>query len=173
MVTDPSIYVWEGQRMKVIVPVFVDDVTILSPSTQKVNEVKALLKRHFKTRDLGPISFLLGIAITRDRPNRTIQLCQRQFIVDLLERFGMADCQPVTTPMTPGLRLSKDDAPKTCCLWYFTTATLQKRFEPKTFTYHIRQPHFHSLSGMLTTQPSFHIPISMRRGCYMHTPSLI
>lgn len=67
MVTDPSIYVWEKEDMKVITPVFVDDMTILSPSTQKSNEVKALLRKHFKTRDLSPISYLLGIAITHDR----------------------------------------------------------------------------------------------------------
>ncbi|KIJ15697.1 hypothetical protein PAXINDRAFT_39134, partial [Paxillus involutus ATCC 200175] len=30
----------------------------------------------------------------------------------MLERFGMANCKPVTTPMDPGARLSRSQAPE-------------------------------------------------------------
>lgn len=113
LVSDTSIYVWEGKGAKVIVPVFVDDVAISAKSIEHANKLKALLGKHFNIRDLGPISFLVGIAITRDRKNRTTWLSQRQYIIDLLERFGMANCAPVQTPMNPGLLLSKTDGPQT------------------------------------------------------------
>lgn len=113
LVSDMSIYVWERKGIKVIIPVFVDDVTIMTKSIQLANNVKTLLNRHFKVRNLVPISFLLGIAITRDRKNRTMWLSQRQYIIDLLDRFGMSTCAPVLTPMEPGLNITKEDAPKT------------------------------------------------------------
>ena len=31
----------------------------------------------------------------------------------MLSRYGMGDCKPVSTPMDPGLCLSRDDGPKT------------------------------------------------------------
>jgi hypothetical protein len=55
---------------------------------------------------------LLGIQITRDRPKRTIALCQRLYILDILERFSMSNCKPVLTPMIPGLRLTAAMSPK-------------------------------------------------------------
>ena len=54
---------------------------------------------------------LLGIEITRDRPNRRLMLLQRQYILDMLERYGQADSTPVKTPMVPGTNLSVSMAP--------------------------------------------------------------
>ena len=71
------------------------------------------LSEHFKLRDLGPTSFLLGIQITRDRSNRRISLSQRQYILDMLERYGFSGCSPIKTPMEPKLRLSAQDGPST------------------------------------------------------------
>ncbi len=66
------------------------------------------LATHFKCRDLGATEFLLGVGITRDRKTRSIALHQRQFILDILERYNMSDCSPVLTPMSPGLVLTKE-----------------------------------------------------------------
>lgn len=47
----------------------------------------------------------------RDRSRRLLTLSQHQFIQDILERFNLADVRPVTTPLDPGARLSKEQAP--------------------------------------------------------------
>jgi hypothetical protein len=52
------------------------------------------------------------VAIRRDRANRKIYLSQKQYIMDILKRFGMDNCSTVDTPMNPGLRLSRDQCPK-------------------------------------------------------------
>jgi len=36
-----------------------------------------------------------------------------QYILDMLERYGMTDCKPVSTPMSPGAKLSSSMAPST------------------------------------------------------------
>ena len=112
--SDRSVYVWQrSDGFKVIVPVFVDDLTLASKSKAAIAEVKAALKKAFKLRELGPTSFLLGVAVTRNRSKRTLQLSQRQYIIEMLERFNMADCSAVSTPMDPGVRLCAAMSPQT------------------------------------------------------------
>ena len=59
-----------------MVPVFIDDITIASNSAAESDRIVQELSTAFKLRDLGPTSFLLGIEIARDRPNRRISLAQ-------------------------------------------------------------------------------------------------
>jgi hypothetical protein len=59
--SDLSVFIWEKDGVNVIVPVFVDDITLASKSKEKIAEIKGLLTQRFKLRDLGPTSFLLGI----------------------------------------------------------------------------------------------------------------
>ena len=56
------------------------------------------LSQHFKLRDLGPTTQLLGIKIDRNWKKHSITISQYQYCLDILERFGMADCKPISTP---------------------------------------------------------------------------
>ena len=109
--SDSSIYIWSKDGVKVIIPVFVDDLTLVSKSKKDIDRVKSDLSKIFKMKDLGPTTFLLGIQVDHNREARTLSLSQRQYILDMLTRFNMTDCKPVTTPMEPGLRLTTDTSP--------------------------------------------------------------
>lgn len=113
LVSDPAIYLWTGRGVKIVIPVFVDDITIIAQSKERVQWVKNLLAKHFNVKDLGEISWLLSMKVERDRKRRTLYLSQRQYIIDLLDRFDMSQSKPVETPMNPGYKLSNDDCPKT------------------------------------------------------------
>lgn len=111
--SDSSVYVWEKDGVKVVVPVFMDDLTLVSKSKAAINDVKAKLSAVFKLKDMGPIKFLLGVQIDYDRERRTIQLSQRQYIIDILARFNMPTCSGVKMPMAPGIQLNKSMGPST------------------------------------------------------------
>ena len=72
--SDHSVYIYTKGDVKVIMPVYIDDITIASTSPEAVDSVVEELKKHFKLRDLGDTSYLLGVHITRDRSKRTISL---------------------------------------------------------------------------------------------------
>jgi hypothetical protein len=108
-----SVFIWEKDGVRVIVPVFVDDITLASKSKEKIAEIKGLLAQCFKLRNLGPTSFLLGVQIDRERSTRMLHLSQRQYTLNLLDRFGFADCSPVSTPLDPGSRLDMSQCPQT------------------------------------------------------------
>jgi hypothetical protein len=40
--------------------------------------------------------------------SKDIAISQRQYAVNMLEQYGMSDCKPVSTPMLPGLSLTKE-----------------------------------------------------------------
>lgn len=106
-----SIWVYASGDVRIIIPVFVDDLTIAAKSTESARNVITKLREFFKLRDLGPTSFLLGVEIIRDRPRRSLTLSQRQYSLDILARVGMSDCNSVSTPLDPSIKLSKDMGP--------------------------------------------------------------
>ena len=94
-----TIYIYAKADVRVILPVFVDDMTFASKSAAAIDQLILELSQHFKLQDLGATTQLLGIKIDRDRSKRSITISQHQYCLDILERFGMADCKPISTPM--------------------------------------------------------------------------
>ena len=93
----------------VILAIHVDDCTITGSSADLLRQYKEQIAARFKMTDLGPISWLLGIEIIRDREARTISLCQRSYITSILRRFNyLEDIKPVATPMDPNVHLSNE-----------------------------------------------------------------
>ena len=57
--------------------------------------------------DLGDVHWILNMEVTCDRQKQTIKLSQSQYIEDILERHGLADCKPAATLMEVNLKLEK------------------------------------------------------------------
>ncbi|KAK9684337.1 hypothetical protein RND81_10G203400 [Saponaria officinalis] len=60
----------------------------------------------FEMSDLGLMNYFLGIEVVQS--NDGIFLSQKKYVRDLLERFQMKDCNPVSTPVECGMKLHKD-----------------------------------------------------------------
>lgn len=71
---------------------YVDDLLIAARTQRQVNKVKLQIFETFDGKDLGPVSFFLGVKITRDRATRTIYLSQQGYIEKLLKDCGMDSC---------------------------------------------------------------------------------
>ena len=97
--------------------------------------------------DLGPLHHFLGINVSRTKS--TLFLSQRQYILDVLSRSGMYDCQPSRTPADIGAKLSTEGD-------------------------HVSDPtHYRSITGALQyvtlTRPD--ISYSVQQAClFMHDP---
>jgi len=93
-------------------PVFVDNITLAGEDGDMINSVIHKLSSHFKLRDLGPTTQLLGMKIHKDHPNRTLSISQSQFTINLLQEHGLQDCKPISTPLNPGSHLSSSMSPQ-------------------------------------------------------------
>jgi hypothetical protein len=101
-----SIYIYSKGDIKVIVLVFIDDITLVSKSESAMASAVTELSKHFKLRDLGSTTLLLGIQVKQDCSNGSIPLSQEHYIRELLEHFNMDDANPLSTPLSPGSVLS-------------------------------------------------------------------
>ena len=110
---DTCVYLCKSGDTFTILAVHVDDMLIVSNSKPKLAEIKLGLARYFKVKDLGEVKFLLGIEVLRDRQAGIVDISQRAYIEQLLERFNLQDVKPATTPLSSGIRLTQDDCPAT------------------------------------------------------------
>ena len=80
-------------------------------SEELIEQYKQKFHAHYALTDLGPLHWLLGIKVTRDRAACTISLSQTTYINSILSWFNLSDAHPYQVPMTPSLTLSRHDAP--------------------------------------------------------------
>jgi hypothetical protein len=76
-----------------------DDNIIVISAGCFIAEFKTAFGRRVNLQDMGPVSWLLGMTLERDRSSHTIKIGERQRVLDMLERFNMDDCKPVDSPM--------------------------------------------------------------------------
>ena len=73
---DPGVFHARIEDHPIIIAVHVDDCTITGSSAELLQEYKQKINARHTITDLGPIHWLLGIKVTRDREARTISLSQ-------------------------------------------------------------------------------------------------
>ena len=63
-----------------------------------IETVKEKLMDKFKMADMGDVSLVLGIQVTRDRERGTLTITQEDYTKSILDRFGMGSCNSLSTP---------------------------------------------------------------------------
>ena len=63
------------------------------------------MQQTFALKDLGKLSYFLGIEVSKIRNG--IHLSQVKYIVDVLAKHDLVNCSPVPTPMSTGQQLTK------------------------------------------------------------------
>jgi Reverse transcriptase (RNA-dependent DNA polymerase) len=94
-----------------ILAVHVDDCIITSSSSELMQQYKKELNVRYSLTDLGPIHWLLGIQVTRDRARHTISLSQSNYIESIATRYGLINAKAQNSPMIPNVLYSKEDSP--------------------------------------------------------------
>jgi transposase InsO family protein len=108
---DTCVYQLRKGDLLVLVALYVDDLLLLSNSLDGLSALKKDLCKRFSMADLGEAHYILGIQIDRDRATRTLSISQREYVHKVLQRFEMADCKAVTTPLATNAQLTKADSP--------------------------------------------------------------
>ncbi|XP_053235887.1 uncharacterized protein LOC128409424 [Podarcis raffonei] len=106
-VADPCLYTKGTGNKYLMLLIFVDDLLVAGSSTDEIQKLTSQLEKRFKFKALGPVSNYLEVEV-RQEADGSFLLSQKEKILHLIEQFGMENCKPVQTPMTP-------DFPKTVC----------------------------------------------------------
>lgn len=115
---DPSLYMLKDSEYFAAIALYVDDIILTGSKKDVIIQAKGILQSCFDVKDMGEISFCLGIHVKigihvkRDKLLGTCHLSQERYIKMMLERFGMSDCHPVGMPMSAGEKICLAMCPK-------------------------------------------------------------
>ncbi|KAJ0787642.1 putative RNA-directed DNA polymerase [Helianthus annuus] len=103
--SDTSLFVYSRDSVICYVLVYVDDIIITGSSSAYVTGLIERLHSQFALKDLGALSYFLGVQATFHED--TLHLSQQRYLCDLLQRTGLAECRPLSTPVSSGRQLSR------------------------------------------------------------------
>jgi hypothetical protein len=104
-----SFFIYRRGSDTVYLLLYVNDIVLTASTADLLHRTIIALEREFAMKDLGPLHHFLGITVER-RP-QGLFLHQRQYAIDILEKAGMSDCKPCSTPVDTQAKLSEDDVP--------------------------------------------------------------
>lgn len=87
--------------------VYVDDLILITESTESMSKLNLALKRRYKMKDMGQLLYVLGISVVQDKANNFILLNQKHYIEAFLQQYGMDNANPVTTVADANVKLRK------------------------------------------------------------------
>nr|XP_023925786.1 uncharacterized protein LOC112037207 [Quercus suber] len=96
---DSSLFVFDSHQTIIYLLVYVDDIIITGNSSSQVSHLVTALSKDFELKDLGALSYFLGIQILPSRFGLT--LCQSKYASDVLHRFQMENSKPIKTLCCP------------------------------------------------------------------------
>ena len=104
--SDPCVYMSSGGDAFYIA-VYVDDMILAGPTEQKIKEVKRALSKRVEIKDLGKLHYFLSIAVKQGEEQGHAWIGQPRYTRNLLKRFEMQGCKPVTMPVDTSVKLQK------------------------------------------------------------------
>ncbi|XP_023881757.1 uncharacterized mitochondrial protein AtMg00810-like [Quercus suber] len=104
---DSSLFVFASHQTIIYLLVYVDDIIITGNSSSQVSHLVTALSKAFELKDLGALSYFLGIQIVPSKFGLT--LCQSKYAFNVLHRFKMENSKPTKTPCCPSVRLTPFD----------------------------------------------------------------
>jgi hypothetical protein len=108
--SDPCIWIHKNKRGELTyIALYVDDLIIAGKNEAEIATIKQRLSERFEMKDLGIAKKFLGMEIEYGSDG-SIKIHQNQYIQQLLERHGMGECNPVTTPLDTSVKLTSINA---------------------------------------------------------------
>jgi hypothetical protein len=97
---DPNLYFLAGEKPLILV-LYVDDL-FLTGDEQLIADCKVNLAAKFEMKDLGLMHYFLGLEVWQ--MDGRFFLGQGKYAVEILRRFRMMDCRPMSTPLVTNWR---------------------------------------------------------------------
>lgn len=107
--SDHSLFIFcRGKEMAYLL-LYVDDIILTASSDSLKQSIMSQLSSEFAMKDLGPLSYFLGIAVSRHAGG--LFLSQKKYAEEIIERANMSSCRPSATPVDTNAKLAHDSGP--------------------------------------------------------------
>jgi hypothetical protein len=105
--TDASLFVLRQGSSMAYLLLYVDDMILSASSPALLQQLFKQLQSSFTVKDMGDLRYFLGVEVQRSAHG--FFLSQSKYTHEVLERTGMANCKPVSTPTDTKPKISCDD----------------------------------------------------------------
>ena len=94
---DSALFLRRTDKDTILLLLYVDDMIITSDDLSDIQELKDFLSQQFEMKDLGHLSYFLGLEITHSTDG--LYITQAKYASELLSRVGLTDSKTVDTPV--------------------------------------------------------------------------
>ena len=94
---DSALFLHRTDKGTILLLLYVDDMIITGDDPNGIQELKDFLSQQFEIKDLGHLSYFLGLEITHFTYG--LYITQAKYASDLLSRVGLTDSKMVDTPV--------------------------------------------------------------------------
>ncbi|CAJ2662323.1 unnamed protein product [Trifolium pratense] len=101
---DHSLFIYKKNHHMAYLLLYVDDIILTTSSDTLQTTIISLLSSEFAMKDLGQLSYFLGIAVTRH--SQGLFLSQKKYVEEILTRAGMSSCKSCPTPVDTKSKMS-------------------------------------------------------------------
>src|SRR5216684_4681508 len=106
-ITDHAVFTHTTGKSLSIIALYIDDITMACKVLDSIWQDKVTLQKRYQMTNLGEITWILGMHVTRNRKEGWIVLSQEKFSGEILEQFGKLDIRPISTPTLTNEHLTK------------------------------------------------------------------
>lgn len=103
---DHTLFLKRSNEKILVVSLYVDDLIFAGNDEVMCAEFKSSMQNEFEMTDLGKMKFFLGVEIYQGDDG--IHISQTKYAKEILERFGMENCNSVKNPIVPGTVVDKN-----------------------------------------------------------------
>ena len=107
-----SLYIQSNSESLIVIILYVGDLIIGGEHLVHINKVKSLLSRKFEMTNMKELHYFLGVEVILTTTG--VMISQRHYILNLLYKFGMAECNRVVTSLDRNLELDADSSTTSC-----------------------------------------------------------
>ncbi|KAJ9558487.1 hypothetical protein OSB04_013101 [Centaurea solstitialis] len=105
-VIDKTLFIRRTKNDVLLVQIYVDDIIFGSTDDKMCKDFEDLMHKRFKMSSMGELTFFLGLQVKQKTDG--IFLNQSKYVASMLQKFGMADAKPASTPMETHKQLTAD-----------------------------------------------------------------
>ncbi|KAI3665458.1 hypothetical protein L6452_44085 [Arctium lappa] len=105
-IIDKTLFIKRQKKGILLVQIYVDDIIFRSSKDQMCRDFEELMHKSFKMSSMGEITFFLGIQVKQQKDG--IFISQSKYVKDILNKYGLSDSKPASTPMETHKQITAD-----------------------------------------------------------------
>ncbi|KAI3728691.1 hypothetical protein L6452_17332 [Arctium lappa] len=103
---DKTLFIKRSKKDILLVQIYVDDIIFGSTKDQMCRDFEELMHKSFKMSSMGELTFFLGLQVKQQKDG--IFIIQSKYVKDILDKHGLSDSKPTSTPMETHKQITAD-----------------------------------------------------------------